>query len=89
MTAAIDLAFSLIETGSGQDQALRVARLLVVLLDTSEQADIGIEHTRAGTPIDKARKHILENPRADLGLNALAEIAGVSPRHLSRQFRAR
>ncbi len=39
-------------------------------------------------PIDRIRLHILENPRADLGLEALGVVAGLSPRHLSRLFRA-
>lgn len=40
------------------------------------------------SPIDRIRLHILENPHADLKLAALAELAGVSPRHLSRLFHA-
>ena len=43
--------------------------------------------TAATSPIDRIRLHILENPRADLSLSALADVAGVSPRHLSRLFR--
>jgi transcriptional regulator GlxA family with amidase domain len=42
----------------------------------------------AASPIDRIRLHILESPRADLGLPALARAAGVSPRHLSRLFHA-
>lgn len=44
--------------------------------------------TAARTAIETTRRHILENPRQDLDLRALAEVAGVSPRHLSRLFRA-
>ncbi len=32
--------------------------------------------------------HILQHPRAQLGLEALADVVSVSPRHLSRLFRA-
>ena len=40
-------------------------------------------------PIDSIRLHILEHPRTDLGLAALAKVACVSPRHLSRLFHAK
>ncbi len=42
----------------------------------------------ATSPIDRVRRHILENPCGDLCLTALASVVGVSPRHLSRLFRA-
>ncbi len=42
----------------------------------------------ATRPIDRVRFHILENPCVDLSLTALANVVGVSPRHLSRLFRA-
>ncbi len=44
--------------------------------------------TATTSPIDRIRLHILESPRAKLGLEALAKVAGVSPRHLSRLFSA-
>jgi transcriptional regulator GlxA family with amidase domain len=44
--------------------------------------------TAAQTTIETTKRHILDNPRQDLNLRALAEVAGVSPRHLSRLFRA-
>jgi AraC-like DNA-binding protein len=40
------------------------------------------------SPVEELIRHILENPRAELSLDALSEVAGVSPRQLSRLFRA-
>jgi transcriptional regulator GlxA family with amidase domain len=92
VTAAIDLAFSLIEEDHGRALALWVARRLVVFLKRpggqSQFSAALTAQTSATSPIDRIRLHILENPRADLGLEGLAEVAGVSPRHLSRLFRA-
>lgn len=92
VTAAIDLAFSLIEEDHGRALALWVARRLVVFLKRpggqSQFSEALTAQTSTTSPIDRIRLHILGNPRADLGLAALAGVAGVSPRHLSRLFRA-
>jgi transcriptional regulator GlxA family with amidase domain len=92
VTAAIDLAFSLIEEDHGRALALWVARRLVVFLKRpggQSQFSAALTGQTATTgPIDRIRLHILENPRADLDLAALAKVAGVSPRHLCRLFRA-
>ena len=92
VAAAIDLAFSLIEEDHGRALALWAARRLVVFLKRpggQSQFSAALTAQSAATgPIDRIRLHILENPRADLGLAALAEVAGVSPRHLSRLFHA-
>lgn len=90
VTAAIDLAFSLIEEDHGRALALWVARRLVVFLkrpggQSQFSAELSAQSATTG-PIDRIRLHILGNPRADLGLGALGEVAGVSPRHLSRLF---
>lgn len=92
VAAAIDLAFSLIEEDHGRALALWVARRLVVFLKRpggqSQFSATLTAQTAATSPIDRIRLHILENPRSDLGLAALAKVAGVSPRHLSRLFHA-
>ncbi len=92
VTAAIDLAFSLIEEDHGGALALWAARRLVVFLKRpGGQSQFSAALTAQATttsPIDRIRLHILESPRAKLNLEALAEVAGMSPRHLSRLFRA-
>jgi transcriptional regulator GlxA family with amidase domain len=92
VTAAIDLAFALIEEDHGRALALWVARRLVVFLKRpggqSQFSAALTAQTAATSPIDRIRLHILENPRADLSLEALAAVARASPRHLSRLFRA-
>lgn len=90
VTAAIDLAFSLIEEDHGRALALWVARRLVVFLKRpggqSQFSDVLTAQSETTSPIDRIRLYILESPRARLGLEALAEVAGVSTRHLSRLF---
>jgi transcriptional regulator GlxA family with amidase domain len=92
VTAAIDLAFSLIEEAHGRALALWVARRLVVFLKRpggqSQFSEALIAQSATTGPLDRIRLHILENPRAELGLEALAKIACMSPRHLSRLFSA-
>lgn len=92
VTAAIDLTFSLIEEDHGSALALWVARRLVVFLkrpggQSQFSATLTAQEATAG-PIDRIRLHILENPRTDLDLASLAEVGGVSPRHLSRLFQS-
>ena len=92
VAAAIDLALSLIEEDHGRALALWVARRLVVFLKRpggqSQFSAALIAQTASSSPIDRIRLHVLENPHVDLSLAALAKLAGVSPRHLSRLFHA-
>ena len=90
VAAAIDLTFSLIEEDHGRALALWVARRLVVFLKRpggqSQFSAALIAQSASSSPLDRIRLHILEHPRADLRLAALASVAGVGPRHLSRLF---
>jgi transcriptional regulator GlxA family with amidase domain len=92
VAAAIDLAFSLIEEDYGRALALWVARRLVVFLKRpggqSQFSAALTAQTAATSPIDRIRFHILEKPHLPLDLTSLADVAGVSPRHLSRLFHA-
>ncbi|QGN55760.1 GlxA family transcriptional regulator [Novosphingobium sp. Gsoil 351] len=91
VSAAIDLAFSLIEEDHGRALALWVARRLVVFLKRpggqSQFSATLTAQTAANGPVDRVRLHILENPSGDLSLRALSQVAGTSPRNLSRLFR--
>jgi transcriptional regulator GlxA family with amidase domain len=92
VAAAIDLAFSLIEEDHGRSLALWVARRLVVFLKRpggqSQFSAALTAQTATTSPIDRIRLHILEKPHFALDLTSLANLAGVSPRHLSRLFHA-
>jgi transcriptional regulator GlxA family with amidase domain len=90
VAAAIDLAFSLIEEDHGRALALWVARRLVVFLKRpggqSQFSAALTAQTAATGPIDRLRLHILEHPQEALGLETLADMVGLSPRHLGRLF---
>jgi transcriptional regulator GlxA family with amidase domain len=91
MSAGIDLALSLLEDDMGTEMARTVARKLVLshrggggqsqfsmLLELGPKSDriqLSLEHARA-------------NLRSDLSVEALAEVARLSPRQFSRAFKS-
>ena len=91
VTAGIDLALALVEEDEGIDVARAVARSLVVYL----QRDGGQLQFSTGLPDSVPRGSLLQSvidavhadPAAEHTIASLAEIARVSPRHLSRLFR--
>jgi transcriptional regulator GlxA family with amidase domain len=90
MTAGIDLGLALVENDLGQETALAVARRLVThqrrgggQSQFSSLPDIDAESTR----VQQVLRHIREHLRDDLSIEALAEVAGLSPRQFSRVFR--
>lgn len=90
VAAAIDLTFSFIEEDHGRALALWVARRLVVFLkrpggQSQFSAALTVQ-TGASGPFDRIQLHILEYPRADLGVTALAALVGLNPRTLTRLF---
>ncbi|WP_043267866.1 DJ-1/PfpI family protein [Streptomyces sp. CT34] len=91
VTAGIDLALALVEEDLGRDLALAVARHLVVFLrrpgnQTQFSAQLAAQ-TAQRLPLRDVQQWISENPAADLSVDALAERAGLSPRHFARAFR--
>lgn len=91
VTAGIDLALALVEEDKGADVARRVARSLVVYL----QRDGGQTQFSDGLAQQVPRASLLRtviaavnaDPAGDHSAATLAELARISPRHLSRLFR--
>ncbi|MFF8369494.1 GlxA family transcriptional regulator [Streptomyces lydicus] len=91
VTAGIDLALALVEEDLGRDLALTIARHLVVFLrrpgnQTQFSAQLAVQ-TAQRRPLRDVQHWITENPAADLSVDALADRAGLSPRHFARAFR--
>ena len=88
ITAGIDLSLSLVEEDHGHQMALTVARQLVMfLVRPGGQAQYSQMLSRQATtfePLRELQVYMLENLRADLSVEALAERIGMSPRHFSR-----
>jgi transcriptional regulator GlxA family with amidase domain len=90
-SAAIDLGLSLVEEDLGRDVSLHVARRLVVFLKRpGDQSQFSVH--LAAQAVDRSRlsdvqRHILNQPAADLSVQALAKIAAMSPRNFTRVFK--
>ncbi|AYN38424.1 GlxA family transcriptional regulator [Streptomyces dangxiongensis] len=92
VTAGIDLALALVEEDLGREAALTVARHLVVFLRRpGNQAQFSAQlaaQTARREPLRDIQQWITEHPDGDLGVEALAARAALSPRHFARAFRA-
>ncbi|MBC9713643.1 GlxA family transcriptional regulator [Streptomyces sp. TRM66268-LWL] len=92
VTAGIDLALALVEEDLGRDTALLVARVLVVFLRRpGNQAQFSAQlsaQTARREPLRDVQQWISEHPAEDLGVEALAARARLSPRHFARAFQA-
>ncbi|MET9084218.1 GlxA family transcriptional regulator [Streptomyces sp. NPDC004237] len=103
VTSGIDLALALVEEDLGRAVALTVARHLVVFLRRpGNQAQFSaqlaaqtarrepLREVQLGAPPTPLRQwgRITEHPEADLGVEALAARAALSPRHFARAFQA-
>ncbi|WP_066039275.1 GlxA family transcriptional regulator [Herbiconiux solani] len=90
VTAGIDLALSLVEEDHGADLARTVARSLVVYLQRAggqSQFSAALEGPGPRTPALRAViDQVTADPTGEYSLDALARIARVSPRHLTRLF---
>jgi transcriptional regulator GlxA family with amidase domain len=90
VTSALDLALAFIEEDHGVDLARLVARHLVTYLHRpGNQAQMSI--FTAGPPPDddlvrRVVDHVNSNLAGDMSTEALATVAGVSPRHMARLF---
>jgi transcriptional regulator GlxA family with amidase domain len=88
ITAGIDLSLALVEEDHGHQTALTVARQLVMfLVRPGGQAQYSHMLSRQATtsePLRELQVYMLENLKADLSVEVLAERIGMSPRHFSR-----
>ncbi|CAL9277921.1 HTH-type transcriptional regulator CdhR [Streptomyces sp. SudanB5_2050] len=92
VTAGIDLALALLEEDHGPDLARKVARSLVVYLQRAggqSQFSASLRGPAPRTPVlRQVQDAVQADPAADHSLAALAARVRVSPRHLTRMFRA-
>ncbi|MGH3214163.1 MAG: GlxA family transcriptional regulator, partial [Trebonia sp.] len=92
ITAGIDLALALVEDDLGRDVALAVARELVVFLrrpGSQSQFSAQLSAQVADrAPLREVQQWIAEHPAADLSVDALADMASLSPRQFARAFAA-
>lgn len=90
ITAGIDLALALIEEDLGEEVARRTAQELVVYHRRpggQSQFSALLELERASGRFAALLDHVRENLRSRLDVDALAQRAGMSPRHFARRFR--
>ncbi|MFC8868727.1 GlxA family transcriptional regulator [Streptomyces sp. NPDC057148] len=92
VTAGIDLALALLEEDHGPDLARKVARSLVVYMQRAggqSQFSASLRGPAPRTPaLRRVQDAVQADPAADHSLEALAARVRVSPRHLTRMFRA-
>ncbi|WP_316745599.1 GlxA family transcriptional regulator [Streptomyces sp. MK7] len=92
VTAGIDLALALLEEDHGPDLTRKVARSLVVYMQRAggqSQFSASLQGPAPRTPVLRLVQDIVQaDPAADHTLDSLAERVRVSPRHLTRMFRA-
>lgn len=92
VTAGMDLALALVEEDLDREAALTIARHLVLFLrrpgNQSQFSATLAAQEPLREPLREVRRHIVEQPGADLSVEALAERALMSPRHFARSFRS-
>jgi transcriptional regulator GlxA family with amidase domain len=90
VTAGIDLALALLEEDEGVEVAKTVARSLVVYLQRdggqSQFSGTTVEQVPRASLLRTVIDAVRADPSAEYSTSVLAEIARVSPRHLSRLF---
>ena len=90
VTSGIDLALEIIRCDHGPSVALSVARELVVYLKRSggqnQFADMLAAQFSSDPHFSKVMTAIHENPQRRWSLDAMADVAGLTPRTLTRRF---
>jgi transcriptional regulator GlxA family with amidase domain len=92
VTAGMDLALALVEEDLDREVALTIARHLVLFLrrpgsQSQFSATLATQQPHR-EPLREAQRYAVENPAADLSVEAMAERAHLSPRHFARSFRS-
>ncbi len=91
IASGIDMALAFIEQAEGPLVAAEVAREMVVYLrrdGAQEQQSVYLDfRTHLHPGVHRVQDWIVRNPSQRPTLDALAEMAGMSPRHLTRTFR--
>lgn len=90
IAAGMDLALALVEADLGPETALRVVRELVLFLrrpGSQSQFSVPLWSTPAASDVMRDVVEAIHlDPGASLGIDDLASLAGMSPRHLQRRF---
>ena len=90
VTSILDLMLALVEEDFGSELALRVAQGMVMFLRRpANQSQFSVPLTALKTDDERIREvvsHIAKNPGADLTVERLGELAGMSPRNFTRIF---
>ncbi|MNN53104.1 HTH-type transcriptional regulator CdhR [compost metagenome] len=91
VTAGMDLALAMVEEDHGRELALRVAREMVMFFKRPGGQSQFSAHLAAQTAerstIRAIQEYVLANLKADLGVPALAQRAGMSERNFARVFK--
>src|ERR1700730_3723835 len=92
VTAGMDLALAMVEEDLDREVALTIARHLVLFLrrpgsQSQFSATLATQQPHRES-LREAQRHAVENPAADLSVEAMALRAHLSPRHFARSFRA-
>ena len=89
--SGIDMTLALIQADHGPAIAAKVAREMVVYMrraGDSAQASVYLQHREHTHPgVHRVQDWIVAHPESRATLESLAEVAAVSPRHLTRIFR--
>lgn len=89
VTAGMDMTLALVEEDHGRDLALAVARRRVMFLKRpggQSQFSAELAAQAATGPVARAQAFVLDHLDADLDVETLASVAGMSPRNFARVF---
>jgi len=89
--ASIDISLYLVEKFCGHEIALKCAKSLLVGLPRTSQSGysvVPLSRPHSDPRIRKAEEHLRAHFREDVGIDALAERAAMSPRTFIRRFKA-